>query len=91
MDFFVSHWWGHKFASTLRALENFAEAKFTEIGKKSADDVVFWICLFAINQHDAGNEVRRQAYFRAALVRHGLLGLWMQWCSPAPSPLHSNG
>ena len=62
MDVFVSHYWGHDFRSTLSSLEKFAEKRYKEIGKASADEVVFWICLFALDQHRAGEEVREQAF-----------------------------
>ena len=62
VDFFVSHYWGHNFRSTLSSLEKFAEKRYKEIGKASADEVVFWICLFALDQHRPGEEVRKQGY-----------------------------
>ena len=39
-------------------LEKFAEQKVAEGEFKCADDVAFWICLFALDQHNPGDEVR---------------------------------
>ena len=57
VDFFVSHFWGHSFERTVMALDNFAKGVYKKIGKDSADDVIFWVCLFALNQHKAAEEV----------------------------------
>jgi len=57
VDYFISHYWGHEFERTVTALSNFAEQVYQDIKKDSADDVVFWICLFALNQHQAKDEV----------------------------------
>jgi len=57
VDYFISHYWGHEFERTVTALSNFAEQVYQDIKKDSADDVVFWICLFALNQHQAEDEV----------------------------------
>jgi len=72
VDYFVSHYWGHPFERTVLALSNFAEGVYRKIGKKSADDIVFWICLFAINQHQAADEVGsspEEGPFNVALAR----------------------
>ena len=76
VDYFVSHWWGHPFERTVQALSNFAETVYKDLGKNSPDDVVFWICLFALNQHQAEEEVGstpEEGPFNAALAkaRHG--------------------
>jgi len=57
VDYFVSHCWDHEFERTVAALSNFAEGVYRGLGKKSADDVVFWVCLFALNQHHKREEV----------------------------------
>lgn len=57
VDYFVSHLWGHLFERTVKALSNFADGVYEKAGRKSADDVVFWVCLFALNQHKATKEV----------------------------------
>ena len=72
VDYFVSHWWGHPFERTVQALENFAKSVYEKIGKKSPDDVVFWVCLFALNQHQAAAEVGstpEEGPFNAALAK----------------------
>ena len=76
VDFFVSHWWGHEFSRTVGALEKVASSCFTELGRATPSDVVFWICLFALNQHKAAEEVGsspEHGPFNAALAkaRHG--------------------
>eukprot|EP00930_Biecheleria_cincta_P042456 TRINITY_DN29215_c0_g1_i1.p1 TRINITY_DN29215_c0_g1~~TRINITY_DN29215_c0_g1_i1.p1 ORF type:complete len:639 (+),score=106.46 TRINITY_DN29215_c0_g1_i1:119-2035(+) len=55
VDVFVSHFWGHLFQRTLRALKSFARDAPT--CKVHSTDVSFWICLFALNQHFADQEV----------------------------------
>lgn len=56
VDYFVSHCWEQEFDRTVQALENFAGDVFQEIGKKSPDDVVFWLCVFALNQNNEAAE-----------------------------------
>eukprot|EP00438_Fugacium_kawagutii_P030011 Skav214954 [mRNA] locus=scaffold2320:150250:152808:+ [translate_table: standard] len=65
---FVSHYWGHDFSSTVKALALWADAKMTE----QPQCLVFWICLFALNQHIAAEEVGgnpREGPFNAALAQ----------------------
>eukprot|EP00928_Gymnodinium_smaydae_P087876 TRINITY_DN72066_c0_g1_i1.p1 TRINITY_DN72066_c0_g1~~TRINITY_DN72066_c0_g1_i1.p1 ORF type:complete len:683 (-),score=62.84 TRINITY_DN72066_c0_g1_i1:586-2400(-) len=57
LDVMVSHFWGHSFHKTLRSLELYAEKSLERIGKSNTGDVTYWICLFAINQHRADEEV----------------------------------
>jgi len=76
VDYFVSHYWGHPLTQTVQSLSNFAESVYKSIGKSSPDEVVFWICLFALNQHQAAEEVGstpEQGPFNAALAnaKHG--------------------
>ena len=52
-DFFVSHCWSHPFTKTLVALDS--SAKRCE--DVAAKNVAFWICLFALNQHDLSGEL----------------------------------
>lgn len=56
-DFFVSHFWGHLFHRTLGSLRNFANSNLEQTGRTSPLDVAYWICLFAVNQHRANDEV----------------------------------
>ena len=61
---------------TVEALSNFAGAVYEESDRSSPDDVVFWICLFALDQHQAAEEVGstpEEGPFNAALAkaRHG--------------------
>ena len=72
VDVFVSHWWGHPFEHTVRALSIFADSVYKDLGKESLDDVVFWICMFALNQHQAADEVGSSPElgpFNAALAK----------------------
>ena len=72
VDVFISHYWAHDFARTVQALCHYAEAVYKGLGKESPEDVVFWICLFALNQHQAEKEVGRSPElgpFNAALAK----------------------
>jgi hypothetical protein len=72
VDFFVSHFWGHLFNRTLAALTSHAQASHQKVGKLSPLQVVYWICLFALNQHNAAEEVGsspEQGPFNAAMVK----------------------
>ena len=68
---FVSHFWGHNFTSTVTALELWADSNYDKMtSEKKA--LVFWICLFALNQHDVAEEVGenpQQGPFNAALAQ----------------------
>ena len=68
---FVSHFWGHSFTSTVMALELWADANYNKMTSEK-DALVFWICLFALNQHDVAEEVGenpQQGPFNAALAQ----------------------
>ena len=68
---FVSHYWGHDFSSTVKALDLWADANFKKMQCRQQQSVVFWICLFALNQHDLAEEVGEnpmQGPFNAALA-----------------------
>ena len=76
VDFFVSHAWAHPFHRTVESLTNFANDKYKCIRRASDDEVVFWICLFALKQHKATEEVGEtpeNGPFNAVLAkaRHG--------------------
>ena len=49
---FVSHWWGHPFEQTLACLEQHAADHGYD------DEMAYWVCAFAINQHDVSDDVR---------------------------------
>eukprot|EP00438_Fugacium_kawagutii_P029278 Skav207056 [mRNA] locus=scaffold709:160053:164150:+ [translate_table: standard] len=72
---FVSHYWGHDFTSTVTALRLWAEQRMTSEKPalvESMEAMVFWICLFALNQHQKAEEVGanpRQGPFNAALAQ----------------------
>ena len=69
---FVSHFWGHLFSQTVTALRRWAEMNSERMDVESPKSVVFWICLFALNQHDVADEVGEnpmQGPFNAALAQ----------------------
>ena len=69
---FVSHFWGHLFSQTVTALRRWAEMNRERMGIESPKSMVFWICLFALNQHAVEDEVGEnpmQGPFNAALAQ----------------------
>ena len=69
---FVSHYWGHLFSQTITALRRWAEMNFQQMGTQCPKFAVFWICLFALNQHAVADEVGTspmQGPFNAALAQ----------------------
>lgn len=80
---FVSHFWGKLFSETVTALRLWAEQYQRSSGTASSTTlstagtacpkaVVFWICLFAVNQHDVADEVGdspMQGPFNAAIAK----------------------
>ena len=69
---FVSHFWGHLFSQTVAALRRWAEMNCERIGAESCKSMVYWICLFALNQHAVADEVGEnpmQGPFNAALAQ----------------------
>ena len=69
---FVSHFWGHLFSQTVSALRRWAEMNRERMGTESPKSIVFWICLFALNQHALADEVGEnpmQGPFNAALAQ----------------------
>ena len=68
---FVSHFWGHGFTSTVTALDLWANSNYDKLTSEK-EALVFWICLFALNQHDVAEEVGenpQQGPFNAALAQ----------------------
>ncbi|CAE7029591.1 ANKRD50 [Symbiodinium sp. CCMP2592] len=57
VHFFVSHFWGHLFQTTMAALTAWADAQGELMNVAASMDIVYWICLFAVNQHNAAEEV----------------------------------
>ena len=73
-SFFVSHYWGHLYRRTLATLQNF----LADWPASVASDISFWICLFALDQHNPASEVGtspEDGPFNAALAKaeHGVL------------------
>ena len=69
---FVSHFWGHLFSQTVTALRRWAEMNCERIGAESSKSMVYWLCLFALNQHAVADEVGEnpmQGPFNAALAQ----------------------
>lgn len=102
---FVSHYWGHDFNDTMQALgmiaedacmvskESRAASGGVAIEKKRPEDVVFWICLFCLNQHELLQEMGSCPYaapFNIALshatqgavmiLDHDVQALRRIWC-----------
>ena len=68
---FVSHFWGHNWTSTVTALDLWADSNYDKLTSEK-EALVFWICLFALNQHDVAEEVGenpQQGPFNAALAQ----------------------
>ena len=68
---FVSHFWGHNWTSTVTALDLWADANYDKLTSEK-EALVYWICLFALNQHDVAEEVGenpQQGPFNAALAQ----------------------
>eukprot|EP00435_Cladocopium_sp_Y103_P062609 s611_g24.t1 len=68
---FVSHFWGHDFNSTVMALDLWADANYQKMTSEK-QSLVYWICLFALNQHKVAEEVGenpREGPFNAALAQ----------------------
>ena len=68
---FVSHFWGHDFSSTVTALELWADENYQKMTSEKFA-LVFWICLFAVSQHNVAEEVGgtpQQGPFNAALAQ----------------------
>ncbi|CAE8635580.1 unnamed protein product, partial [Polarella glacialis] len=57
LDFFVSHYWKHLFQKTLQALLCWAKMAYAQIGRTGPQHVSFWLCIFALNQHQVAIEV----------------------------------
>lgn len=57
-DYFVSHSWGHPFVSSIATLSNFLQ------GSDGSHSTVFWICLFALNQHRLQEELGTSSVHR---------------------------
>jgi len=51
---FVSHWWGETVAEFIACLERFCLDKGID---PESDAAVFWVCAYALNQHDLGAEL----------------------------------
>eukprot|EP00304_Pavlova_gyrans_P014459 CAMPEP_0206063078 /NCGR_PEP_ID=MMETSP1466-20131121/58047_1 /ASSEMBLY_ACC=CAM_ASM_001126 /TAXON_ID=44452 /ORGANISM="Pavlova gyrans, Strain CCMP608" /LENGTH=880 /DNA_ID=CAMNT_0053438447 /DNA_START=101 /DNA_END=2742 /DNA_ORIENTATION=- len=51
---FVSHWWGETVADFIACLERFCLDKGID---PESDAAVFWVCAYALNQHDLGAEL----------------------------------
>ncbi|CAK9079197.1 unnamed protein product [Durusdinium trenchii] len=72
VDYFVSHFWGHPFQDTCAALRVWSQQVYWQISKPRMNDMVYWICLMALNQHRPGDEVGsspEEGPFNAALVQ----------------------
>eukprot|EP00438_Fugacium_kawagutii_P011462 Skav234952 [mRNA] locus=scaffold2817:119161:125372:- [translate_table: standard] len=95
---FVSHYWGHDFTGTVTALQLWAEQRMTSEKAalvESMEAIVFWICLFALNQHQKAEEVGqnpRRGPFNAALAqaRDGVL-MTVTWGAAQSEDVRNSG
>jgi ankyrin repeat protein len=72
VDFFVSHFWGHDFSRTTLALARCAAETSVALGRADVQDVVFWLCAVALNQHHLQEELGsspEDAPFNVALMK----------------------
>eukprot|EP00931_Biecheleriopsis_adriatica_P077862 TRINITY_DN51346_c0_g1_i1.p1 TRINITY_DN51346_c0_g1~~TRINITY_DN51346_c0_g1_i1.p1 ORF type:complete len:647 (+),score=125.34 TRINITY_DN51346_c0_g1_i1:291-1943(+) len=72
VDNFVSHYWGHPFQDTLASLNAWSSSVYSSLGKREPEGVVYWLCVLALNQHRAGEEVGsspEEGPFNAALMQ----------------------
>jgi len=70
VNFFVSHFWGFPFCKSLRSMKAWSTERCGNVGVVP-ECITFWICLFAINQHKAAQEVGtspQDGPFNAALA-----------------------
>ena len=74
---FVSHFWGHNWTSTVTALDLWADSNYDKLTSEK-EALVFWICLFALNQHDVAEEVGENPQ-QGAIQRSTGASHW--WCS----------
>lgn len=70
VDNFVSHFWGHKFTDTMTCLQKWSRRTHQDYQKRRPEDMTFWLCVLALNQHFASEEVGsspEEGPFNAAL------------------------
>eukprot|EP00434_Breviolum_minutum_P007685 symbB.v1.2.006779.t1/scaffold396.1/size242164/6 len=72
VDYFVSHFWGHPFEDTCAALRLWSSQVYWQIARPQPGNMVYWLCILALNQHRPGDEVGsspEEGPFNAALVQ----------------------
>eukprot|EP00930_Biecheleria_cincta_P083014 TRINITY_DN72658_c0_g1_i1.p1 TRINITY_DN72658_c0_g1~~TRINITY_DN72658_c0_g1_i1.p1 ORF type:complete len:1378 (+),score=257.53 TRINITY_DN72658_c0_g1_i1:451-4134(+) len=57
IHFFVSHCWADSVSSMVQSLTNWSEGNVARADLEQARDMKFWLCLFALNQHNLRHEV----------------------------------
>ena len=82
---FVSHWWGEPVKDFVKAVEKHSKVRFptgerneVDCDRNTADeDVSYWVCAYANNQHDLGSDIpadpRESAFFKAMQLCDGVL------------------
>lgn len=72
IDAFVSHFWGHPFSETMCSLRKWSLSAHWRFHRRRSEDMVFWLCFLALNQHQKGEEVGsspEEGPFNAALMQ----------------------
>eukprot|EP00927_Polykrikos_kofoidii_P003370 TRINITY_DN11337_c0_g1_i1.p1 TRINITY_DN11337_c0_g1~~TRINITY_DN11337_c0_g1_i1.p1 ORF type:complete len:753 (-),score=77.35 TRINITY_DN11337_c0_g1_i1:28-2169(-) len=59
VNLFVSHFWGHPLVRTVDALEKYVSqiSRIDAVEAGQPEEISFWICAFALNQHCVENEL----------------------------------
>jgi len=74
-QWFVSHWWGNSVFHLIACIEQHACDRFLE----NYDDVKYWICAFANNQHNLEQELTsnptESPFFRAMQLSAGTVSI----------------
>ncbi|CAE7450217.1 unnamed protein product [Symbiodinium natans] len=87
VDYFVSHFWGHPFQDTWSALDLWSQQVHWQIGKEPPD-MVYWVCLLALNQHQPGGVRAALLQSPCVLVKHTRLKLLCRLLLPYDLPQH---
>ena len=72
-DYFVSHWWGEPVVDFIKCIEQFCR------DFNVPDTTTFWICAYAINQHDISGDVTndpsQSAFNKAMRLSKGTISI----------------
>lgn len=72
-DYFISHWWGEPVMDFIKCIEHFCR------DFNVPDTTTFWVCAYAINQHDTTGDVTndpsQSAFNRAMRLSKGTISI----------------